>query len=764
MFRFPAALLPAALLLAAAAPDDTSRPEQVVVVAPTPLLGTGVRRDRIPAAVQTLTEEAIARRGEPDVLGALSAEANGVNLDSASGNPHQPTLYYKGFAVSPLQGTAQGLAVYLDGVRFNQAFGDTVNWDLIPDDAISRLTLVGANPAFGLNALGGAINVGLKSGFTEQGAEASLSGGSFGQIDADASYGAATDTESLFAAGSIRHADGWRDLQSSDIQSAYADYGRKRDRSELHARLLLANSVLNGPGTAPIELIDAAPEAQFTAPNLIANRYLQGALTARTTFGDGWELQAQAYYSYFLQRVENGNATDIAACDTRPALLCGADSAPVTGRAGDPLLARRGDGPYSTLDQQTTNTNGFGTIGQIANTGTLLGRANHFAIGTAFDGARTTFTALSEVGGLSPLTREFLGPGQVLNTADSSPVRVKIPSLAAGVFATDTVDLTPEISLTASARFNFVETDLHDQNGGDLSGNHAYARFNPAIGATWRARPWLALYAGYAETNRAPTPAELSCAGPENACSLANFFVGDPSLRQVVARTIEAGARGRFKLPGAISADYDLGLFHTNVDDDIAFINAPALGRAYFANIGGTSRQGLNARIALTAARWSFSAAYTYTDATYRAAFTEAAGENPGADGLGDITIRPGAALPGIPRAIVKLGAAFETTPRTTLGLDAVIQSGQYLFGDEANLTPRLPGYTVLTLWGNWRVTDHLELFARVQNLTDARYYTYGTFGPTSSVFLAEAPNATNPRSYSLAAPIGGFAGIKLTY
>ena len=36
------------------------------------------------------------------------------------------------------------------------------------------------NPVFGLNALGGAINMVMKNGFTWQGSEASLQGGSYG--------------------------------------------------------------------------------------------------------------------------------------------------------------------------------------------------------------------------------------------------------------------------------------------------------------------------------------------------------------------------------------------------------------------------------------------------------------------------------------------------------------------------------------------------------------------------------------------------------
>ena len=48
--------------------------------------------------------------------------------------------------------------------------------------------------------------------------------------------------------------------------------------------------------------------------------------------------------------------------------------------------------------------------------------------------------------------------------------------------------------------------------------------------------------------------------------------------------------------------------------------------------------------------------------------------------------------------------------------------------------------------------------------MTDAKYYTYGTFSPTAAVYLSQAPNATNPRAYSPAAPIGAFGGVRITF
>ena len=276
--------------------------------------------------------------------------------------------------------------------------------------------------------------------------------------------------------------------------------------------------------------------------------------------------------------------------------------------------------------------------------------------------------------------------------------------------------------------------------------------------------PWLTAYGGYAEANRAPTPAELSCAGPNNSCSLANFFVGDPNLKQVVAHTVEFGLRGNLAISDSDRLSYNLGFFHSNLDDDIVFVNSAALNRAFFANVGQTRRQGVDASIQYRTPRWSAYLAYTYTDATYQSGFVEAAGNNPVADVNGNITINPGNRLPGVPAHQGKLGVTYHVTDQWTLGVFAVAQSGQYLFGDQANLTPKLPGFVTLNLSTSYQLTPHIQLFASAENITDTKYYTFGTFSPTTAVFLAQAPNATNPRAYSLAAPIGAFGGLRVTF
>ena len=767
-------MLACASAAAQQAPGDGAQTPTVVlppvtVIGASPLLGSGVDRDTVPAATDVLGDGDLTRGGTttPNAVRALNEQVGGVNLDSASGNPFQPNLFYHGFEASGLQGTPQGLAVYVNGIRFNQAFGDTVNFDLLPNLAVEQMNLEGSNPVFGLNALGGALNVQLKNGFTYQGGELTLHGGSFGSFGGDFQFGKQSGATAMYVAASGVHQDGWRDLQSSDLENFYGDVGWRGDAGELHFNTLLANSRLSGPGTSPIELLSVDPAAQFTGPNAVYNTFMQLSLSGNVQVSDTVSLQGATFYNNFLQRVTNGNAPNDTPCNDGSGLLC-SDSGPATTLGGGTIPAFLGSNAfsYAELDNQTTDTNGYGASVQATDTQTVFGFDNHLVGGVSFDGAQTAFTGVSYIGGITPDTRVFTGPGVVIDQPGSNtPVRARISDAYYGVFVADTLNLTDRLALTASGRFNAAEINLDDQNGGDLTGNHYYSHFNPAGGVTYRVTSWLTAYAGYADANRAPTPAELSCAGPSDSCSLANFFVGDPNLKQVVAHTIEAGLRGTVPVAGNTGqVNYNVGFYRSNLDDDILFVNSVTLNRAFFTNVGQTRRQGVDASVQYKAARWSAYLAYTYTDATLQSGFVEPAGSNPAADANGNITINPGNRLPGVPAHQGKLGATFRLTDAWTVGGALIAQSGQFLIGDEANLTPQLPAFFSLNLSTSYQLTPHVQLFASVENLTNERYYTFGTFSPTGAVLLSQAPNATNPRAYSPAAPVGGFGGVRITF
>jgi iron complex outermembrane recepter protein len=122
--------------------------ETVEVVAVTPVHGLGVPSTLVPANIQVLSAADLDRRPGSALGEVLASRVTSVHLNEAQNNPFQPDVQFRGFTVSPLLGLSQGVAIYLDGVRANEPFGDTVNWDLLPMNAIASANIVpGSNPS-----------------------------------------------------------------------------------------------------------------------------------------------------------------------------------------------------------------------------------------------------------------------------------------------------------------------------------------------------------------------------------------------------------------------------------------------------------------------------------------------------------------------------------------------------------------------------------------------------------------------------------------
>jgi outer membrane receptor protein involved in Fe transport len=768
-----------AALWPAAAPAQTIVLPEIEVIATTPVPGAEIPREKIPAMTHVLTPEDVRLNEVPDFLTGLEGRIGGVTLNNAQGNPFQPNLTYRGFEASPLAGNPQGLAVYVNGARFNQPFGDTVNWDLIPSVAVHRMVLEGANPAFGLNAIGGSLSVELKNGFTWQGAEAELLGGSFGRVMGSLQFGKQIDNVAVYFALSSLREDGWRDFSPSTLRQFYGDIGWRGSSGEVHLNLLAADNKLVGNGTVPVELLAFSRSAVFTHPDETINRFGRLALTGNFEVTDRVSVQGNAYYGRLRQRTKNGDASDAEPCEDDTAFLCLDDDGP-------PLLARNGTqipnfvtnspyrqfpafaerfedgGPYAQLNRTSTDTHGYGATAQAVFRNEIIGRPNRFIIGGSFDGGRTRFAATSEVGALT-LDRGFEEPGIVIAQPDGAitPVDVKATNAYYGLYFSDVLDVTDRLTATLSGRLNVAKLTLRDQIGTEINGDHQFMRFNPAGGLAYKITPDLTVYGGYSEANRTPTPAELSCADPAAPCSLTNFFVGDPPLKQVVGRTVEAGLRGRFRPQEGTIVNWHLGAFRTETQDDILFTSSDIIGRAFFQNIGATLRQGIEAGISVRAARWNAFIDYAFLDATFRSFLTLNSPENPFADEDGRILVRPGHHLPGIPAHSLKIGFNYLVTDAWKVGLTARAFSGKYLVGDESNLNPKTDPYVVVNLSTSYTINKHLQVFGVVENLFNTKYATFGTFSPTSEVPIIEVPDASVTRSLSPGAPLAVYAGVR---
>jgi outer membrane receptor protein involved in Fe transport len=330
-----------------------------------------------------------------------------------------------------------------------------------------------------------------------------------------------------------------------------------------------------------------------------------------------------------------------------------------------------------------------------------------------------------------------------------------------GVYVVDAFDITGQLTGTISARFNHADIDLRDLLGAALNSSHSYGRVNPALGFTYKVSPRLTAYAGYAQSNRAPTAAELSCADPHSPCLLDAFLVSDPELRQVISRTFELGLRGHLTaaaVPGAIK--WNIGVFRTQNSNDIILLATDINGFGYFANAGTTRRQGLEAAISWKLPQWDFNLNYSLVQATYRDALTLSS-NSPAADDDGNVQVQSGDRIPLNPQHRITAEVEFSPTEHLSLGADARYTSSQYLVGDDSNQQPQLPSWTVVDAHAAYRISKSLQVFAGIENLFDRTYYTYGAF--TQLDGLPPNFNLTDPRTFSPSAPRTWFAGLKFT-
>ncbi len=726
----------------------------------------------------TLERRDITIGGTPDLLGALARNFAGVTLQDAQNNPWQPNLVYRGYVASPLAGQAQGIAAYVDGARFNQPFGDTVNFELIPDAAIRSVTLRDASPVYGLNTLGGALVIETATGRTEQGVEAAAALGSFGERDLALSAGGASGGFSWFGAVQYREEDGWRDFSPSDLLNGFVDLGYDGARGGVHVKFIGADTDLTGNGVAPVELLAARRQSVFTWPDNQRNQYGRISVHPWLAFTDGVRFEATLYRQRRKASLLNGDAADIEECEDDPAregLLClesvgddgDEEQALLTDGAGNVIEDVLGGGAYGVFNRGNIRSRSEGFLAQVIAEQDTGARSNRLALGVSYDSNENDFAASTELGALTE-DRSVEGLDVFIDQSDNAiaPVELKTRSRFWGVFLSDTLPLGQTLTAEIGLRWNHARIILEDQLGTALNGDHSFSRLNPGVELDWAVTPAISLRAGYAESNRVPTEAELSCADENAPCSLANFFVADPPLEQVVAKTFELGASGRH-MAGAWSIDWLASAYRATNTNDIQFVASSTRGRGFFRNIGETRRQGLEAGLRARHGGFRLGASYAFIDATFRLPVTLSSPANPEANDAGEIAVAAGDRLTGIPRHSATFTADYEGTIGSrafAIGGDVIARSGLLLVGDEANQNPEVPGYVVFNLRGRVEVVKGISLFGEVRNLFDRDFATFGTFSEVDEVDLEEAPDASDPRAFGPGAPRRFTVGIGLRF
>jgi iron complex outermembrane receptor protein len=717
----------------------------VEVIGTTPLPGIGTPVSQVPANVQAATSKDIAKQNTLNVTDYLKQNLGSVSFTDSNVNPFQPDVNFRGFTASPLLGTPQGLSVFQDGVRINEAFGDTVNWDFIPQSAISSITLIpGSNPVFGLNTLGGALSVQTKSGFDYPGTSIQTYGGSFGRRATEFETGGHGESVDYFVTGNTFEERGWRDHSPSRVNQLFAKTGYQDDTTDVDLSFTGANNALQGTQALPLSMLDN-PKQAYTWPDINDDRLAFVNLKASHFLDTDKLLAGNIYYRKVDLHGFNSNVNN----------------------NFDPLNPT---GPGTTSAQNIiADTHQIGTGGAVQMTllGKLAGHQNNFTGGVSLDHGNTDFSQFTQDASFSPDR----------GTASSSPIvlttRVNSTNDYYGAYLTDTFSPTDKTHFVASGRYNYATVKLSDQLGTALNGDHSFSRFNPAAGFTYEPIKTATTYLSYNEGMRVPSPAELACADRNAPCSLPSIFVADPALKAVISKTWEIGARG--KLSDNLS--WSSAIFRTMLDDDIQFISSGggAVSTGFFQNVGQTRRQGIELGISANLERLTISSHYSLVDATYQSSLVLNSASNSTAAPIScptctDIQVMPGDRIPGIPRHQFNVRTEYAFTEKFSAAANLIAASDQFARGDENNQDAHgpVPGYAIVNLDARYQADRNWQFFGRVDNLFDRRYQTFGVLG--QNTFLGpnntfDASGASVAEQFrSPGASLGVWVGVKYAF
>src|SRR5579883_72110 len=791
---------------------------RVDVIGATPLAGTDLAVDQIAAPVQTLTGRDFERTNALDLADLMNRRLDAVHVNQNQENPFQPDVNYRGYTASPLLGTPEGISVYMDGVRQNQPFGDIVAWDLIPKIAISEIALVpGSDPLFGLNTLGGALSIQTKDGHGAPGVGLDVNGGSFGRRNGAIEYGGSNSKGlSWYVAGNLYREDGWREFSPSEVRQSFGKLGWQNGKTFAWLSFGYADNWLTGNGLQDFRFLQKDYSSVYSIPDVTWNRSPSVNLSLRHHFTNKFSLSGNAYFRYIRADTTNGDINEnsfdqslynLSAADIAALTAAGYKNFPTAGNAAtEPYPYWRCIAQGLEKNEPIEKCTGIitNTYDKQHNWG-VSGQANWFTshnrviAGSGWDRSSLTFQQGSQFGYLNP---DGLTITPINAFADGSTMQDGVPvdtrvnlygSInTVSVFGGDVLTLGKRLGITLSGRYN--RTSIHnidrlppvsDGSRGSLTSQNLFERFNPAVGLTYGLPRYASLYVSYSEASRAPTAIELGCSDPNNPCNLPNALVGDPPLKQVVARTIEAGLRGTMEG----NFRWNVSWFRSENHNDLLFVASQQTGFGYFTNFGQTRRQGVEVGLSGHIKRLALGGNYTFLDATYQSSQIVDGGSNsandsgPGLDG--NIAVQPGDRIPQMPRNILKAYLECQPTAKFSLDLDFEAVGRSFARGNENNLDQPdgvyylgqgySPGYGLVNFGGHYQLQKRVQLYAQIDNLLNHHYYTAAQLGPSpydnAGHFVARPFPSVNgdfpirtTTFFAPGAPIGAWGGIRVRF
>jgi len=637
------------------------------------------------------------------------------------------------------------MSIFQDGVRINEPFGDVISYDLIPQAAISSMTLMpGSNPVFGLNTLGGSIAIRTKSGAYYPGSEIDVSGGSHGRNEWSISSGSQSGNVDYFFSASSLEEDGWRYLSHSDVKQLFGKVGWENDDTDFDLSLTHGNTDMNGNGVLPYSMLQKQRDQTYTVFDNTSNHMTMGTLNASHWINDSLMFSGVTYLRRNYTTTFNGDAND------------NFDGA--------------GEDDQGEVNRTFTTQQSTGGALQLS----LLTEAHNLALGVSYDRARSDFLMTEQEGEEFTADRRVTELDDDIETANSLLGRTQTTS----VYLSDNYVLTDAMNVIFSGRYNrtTVKADDRHHPDGRLNANYTYTKFNPSLGFTFATGMSSSVYANWGQGNRAPTPIELGCADPDNPCSLPNAMAADPFLEQIVSQTMEAGFRGGSK----DGIQYTAAIFQATNKDDLLFVAANTAGQGYFKNFGETQRQGaelnLNGSIGSNI-NWGLN--YSYVDATFESPACIVSEVNSAEDedncGEDQIRITPGNSIPGIPKHQLRIRGDWAVSSAWSVNLTAVSFSDSFVHGNENNQhnsRGKVSGYEVFNLATSYQTESNWQLYAKITNLFDKEYANAGILAENAfdangnfiTTLEGGEPDWADETFYAPGAPRSFYIGLKYVF
>jgi iron complex outermembrane receptor protein len=357
----------------------------------------------------------------------------------------------------------RGLTLLLDGFPLNNAdgFGDFEATELL---ATKRIEVYkGANALrFGVNSLGGAINLVTRTGEDNRPLELRSEGGSFGFMKHSIATGQVAGPFDLYVGLTHTSQDGYRDHSELTRRRAYTSFGyRLAGGTTLRLDLNYVRSDQNLPGALTREEFKRDPKQRN--PNNVAAKeardsdYYRGAFTASVPLSDTQTLDWFTQLNY--QYLEH------------------------------PLS-------FAVINQNTYN---WGSELRYLLTAPLLGFKNRLTVGLQYSQTRQLEQWFENVRG----NHGAKGRDQ-MNKATTI-----------GLYAEEQLNLTEALTVLVGGRLQYVRRAIDDAflNDGNRSASIEYVDVSPKVGFVWQLSPTIQMYGNASRAYEPPLLLEITSPG-----------------------------------------------------------------------------------------------------------------------------------------------------------------------------------------------------------------------------------------------------------